>query len=211
MEKSTKEILLEKSEDLFAKNGYLKTKVEDITKASGVAKGTFYLYFKSKDELLLEIVSEIISKHEKSIKNIDIKNHTLEENLNFLVTKSLEFARDNENFFTILINIFFSDLGKNIGSNVKEKMFKFKTRDNERFKEILENAIEKQELNENCIEFYEDVAFVVNDILNHFVANKFFKKAKVGCCDYDTVEKKDKSIKERAELITEICLRGISK
>jgi AcrR family transcriptional regulator len=43
--------LLDAAERLFLRHGFAPTTVEQITDAAGVAKGTFYLYFASKDEL----------------------------------------------------------------------------------------------------------------------------------------------------------------
>jgi AcrR family transcriptional regulator len=44
---------------LFAKRGVANTAVSDIVKAAGVAQGTFYLYFDSKDDALLAVVERI--------------------------------------------------------------------------------------------------------------------------------------------------------
>lgn len=43
--------------ELFAKNGYHKTKISDIVRQAGVAQGTFYWYFKSKEAIVLEIIA----------------------------------------------------------------------------------------------------------------------------------------------------------
>jgi AcrR family transcriptional regulator len=43
--------IMEAALDLFRANGYRHTAMEDIAQAANVAKGTLYLYFKSKDEL----------------------------------------------------------------------------------------------------------------------------------------------------------------
>lgn len=43
--------------ELFAKNGYHKTKISDIVRHAGVAQGTFYWYFKSKEAIVLEIIA----------------------------------------------------------------------------------------------------------------------------------------------------------
>ena len=48
--------ILEIALQLFAENGYHKTKVSDIVREAGVAQGTFYWYFKSKEEIALEII-----------------------------------------------------------------------------------------------------------------------------------------------------------
>lgn len=47
---------------LFRTKGIAATSVEDIVQAAGVAKGTFYLYFKSKSELLEEALQVIIEE-----------------------------------------------------------------------------------------------------------------------------------------------------
>jgi AcrR family transcriptional regulator len=44
--------LLEAAARVFAEKGVSRATVSDITEAAGVAKGTFYLYFDSKDHLL---------------------------------------------------------------------------------------------------------------------------------------------------------------
>ncbi|MBU4555901.1 MAG: TetR/AcrR family transcriptional regulator [Actinobacteria bacterium] len=41
---------------VFGEKGVANTSVSDIVKAAGVAQGTFYLYFASKDEIILAVV-----------------------------------------------------------------------------------------------------------------------------------------------------------
>ncbi|MBR2188617.1 MAG: TetR/AcrR family transcriptional regulator [Eubacterium sp.] len=49
--KSKEEALYKKGFQLFVDKGFVKTTIADIAKAAGLAKGTFYLYFKDKYEL----------------------------------------------------------------------------------------------------------------------------------------------------------------
>ena len=44
--------------ELFSANGFKDTNVSDITQKAGIAAGTFYLYYPSKDELFMEIYNE---------------------------------------------------------------------------------------------------------------------------------------------------------
>jgi len=64
MKSNKKTMILEKAFELFRKNGYTDTKVEDITKKLGISKGSFYTYFKTKEELLCEL----LESKKKSIK-----------------------------------------------------------------------------------------------------------------------------------------------
>ncbi len=52
--------LLNAANQLFQTKGYATTTVDDIVQAVGVAKGTFYYYFKSKEALLTTLVDQFI-------------------------------------------------------------------------------------------------------------------------------------------------------
>jgi TetR/AcrR family fatty acid metabolism transcriptional regulator len=47
---------------VFARKGFYSTRVSEIAKAAGVADGTIYLYFKNKDDVLISIFQDRISK-----------------------------------------------------------------------------------------------------------------------------------------------------
>jgi len=49
----------EKGKRLFEKQGLKKTSVDELTEAVGISKGAFYLFYKSKEELFLEILEEL--------------------------------------------------------------------------------------------------------------------------------------------------------
>ena len=50
-----KDAILRAAIDVFAERGYFNAQVADIARAAGVAAGTVYLYFRSKDHLLASI------------------------------------------------------------------------------------------------------------------------------------------------------------
>lgn len=54
--------IIRAAEKLFEKNGYAKTPVEAIIKEVGIAKGTFYYYFKAKQDILRALVEHIGSE-----------------------------------------------------------------------------------------------------------------------------------------------------
>src|ERR1700704_2210621 len=53
-----REAILRAAIRVFAHNGYFSSKVADIARAAGVADGTVYLYFKSKEEILHSIFDQ---------------------------------------------------------------------------------------------------------------------------------------------------------
>ena len=52
----SKQQLLDRAAELFAERGFAETRVADIVRAAGVAKGLFYWYFENKEALFRELV-----------------------------------------------------------------------------------------------------------------------------------------------------------
>jgi TetR/AcrR family transcriptional regulator, fatty acid metabolism regulator protein len=50
-----RERILEAAERIFARHGFFHARVSEIAREAGVADGTIYLYFKSKDDLLISL------------------------------------------------------------------------------------------------------------------------------------------------------------
>jgi TetR/AcrR family fatty acid metabolism transcriptional regulator len=69
-----REAILRAAIQVFAHNGYFNSKVADIAREAGVADGTVYLYFKSKEEILHSIfdrsVEEAIAEARKLLEGI---------------------------------------------------------------------------------------------------------------------------------------------
>ncbi len=69
-----REAILRAAITVFAHNGYFNSKVADIAREAGVADGTVYLYFKSKEEILHSIfdrsVDEALAAARKQIELI---------------------------------------------------------------------------------------------------------------------------------------------
>ncbi len=60
---------------LLAEKDFEHTSVEEIAKESGMAKGSFYKYFQSKDELLIEIITQLPQKLKEELKHIYVKQY----------------------------------------------------------------------------------------------------------------------------------------
>src|SRR5919202_4268877 len=67
-----REAILRAATSVFAHNGYFNSKVADIAREAGVADGTVYLYFKSKEDILHSIfdrsVEEALDAARKQVK-----------------------------------------------------------------------------------------------------------------------------------------------
>jgi AcrR family transcriptional regulator len=73
-----KQLIMEKSLELFAEQGFNATSIQQITEHCGISKGAFYLSFKSKDELISALIDhfmkEIVSDIDQVVRKGDKKN-----------------------------------------------------------------------------------------------------------------------------------------
>jgi TetR/AcrR family fatty acid metabolism transcriptional regulator len=57
-----REAILRAATDIFAERGFFNAQVADVARAAGVAAGTVYLYFRSKDDLLVSIFERVMTE-----------------------------------------------------------------------------------------------------------------------------------------------------
>jgi len=64
--------------ELFSTNGFKDTNISDITKKAGIAVGTFYNYYPSKEKLFLEIfLEENVKLKRRLMDSLDLKDEPL--------------------------------------------------------------------------------------------------------------------------------------
>src|SRR5437660_5090039 len=59
--RSTREAILEAASRLIHVHGYNHTSLDDVLRESGVGKGNFYYYFRSKEELGYAIIERLVT------------------------------------------------------------------------------------------------------------------------------------------------------
>ncbi|MFN3264186.1 MAG: TetR/AcrR family transcriptional regulator, partial [Aquificaceae bacterium] len=65
---SARERIIQSAKELFSQKGYNHTTVEDIVKHAGLSKGAFYFYFKSKDQLMEELINSMANRTKEIMK-----------------------------------------------------------------------------------------------------------------------------------------------
>ena len=97
-----RESILQAASELFGSKGYLETKMSDIADACGIAKGTMYEYFSSKDELAAEWCRNFFKEYESCIERRVMIHITPSERLKALIRLDLEyFRRFTGHFFVV--------------------------------------------------------------------------------------------------------------
>ncbi len=78
---SKREAIINAAINVFARKGYMKAKISDVAQKANVADGTVYLYFKNKDDLLIQAMREMLEDKLIKIRRKIAKKTTAREKL----------------------------------------------------------------------------------------------------------------------------------
>ncbi|MCJ8012134.1 TetR/AcrR family transcriptional regulator [Paenibacillus sp. KQZ6P-2] len=88
--------LLEVGQKSFETLGLKKTSIEDLTKAVGIAQGSFYMFYKSKEELCYEILlNEEASIRESMLQSISSNDAVTKESIRDFMLDGLRLMSEN--------------------------------------------------------------------------------------------------------------------
>ena len=136
----TKRKIFETSMKLFAEKGYDATSIEEITANVGVAKGTLYYHFSSKEEIFQFLIEEGV----KLLKNsVEIKTEKLESSIDKIkavVLIEIKVLVKYEDFMTIVL----SEIWGNGPRSILCKKYVFEYI--QMIEKIVENGINKKEI-----------------------------------------------------------------
>ena len=119
----TKRKIFETSMKLFAEKGYDATSIEDITETVGVAKGTLYYHFTSKEEIFDFLVEEGIKLLQNSIDIKTAKFPNYIDKLKAIVMIQIKIVVKYEDLITILLSQFWGNEVRN--QKCKKHIFEY--------------------------------------------------------------------------------------
>ncbi|MEW5851919.1 MAG: TetR/AcrR family transcriptional regulator [Myxococcota bacterium] len=94
--------LLDAALRVMSTRGVYLTRIEDITEAADVAKGSFYAHFKDKDDILAAIVDLIQAGFREGLRMEELLTLARPERVRRLVLAHLEFYRELPGRFVIM-------------------------------------------------------------------------------------------------------------
>ena len=105
----TRQKLLRAAETIFGEKGYERASIADITRKSGVALGTFYVYFPDKQSIFVEVVDELGERLRRLIAEAATGlEHRIDVEREGLRT-FFEFAREHPNLYRVVRQAEFVD------------------------------------------------------------------------------------------------------
>ena len=125
----TKKMIRNALSELIEEKGFNDISITDLTKRADINRGTFYLHYTDKYDLLEKVENEVIQEIQEQTKDIDSINllniDALNEPLPFMI-KLFEYFKENSNFMKAILGpkgdpIFHSKIKKFIETNLFEK------------------------------------------------------------------------------------------
>ena len=101
---AVKDAILDATDRLLARYGYRKMTVEDIAIETGIGKGTIYLHFSSKEEVVLSHIDRIVERLQERLKEIANSDATVEERLRLMLLTRVLFRFDSIQHYTQSLN-----------------------------------------------------------------------------------------------------------
>lgn len=142
----TKRKIFEASMKLFAEKGYDATSVDEITSVVGVAKGTLYYHFSSKEEIFYFLVEEGMKLLQNSI-TIKISQQTSSiDKLKSVMLIQLKILNKYQDFITIVVSQMWGNEPRN------KKCREYVKQYIERIQDIAEEGIKNGEIIESNAE-----------------------------------------------------------
>lgn len=106
MPENKKDRIIKAAIQVFAKHGYERGTVSEIAKLANIAKGSFYQYYGSKEEIIYDLFDMIFSKFMASWKKIVEADATPEKKIELLIDqtfKDLNNILEEENVTTMIL------------------------------------------------------------------------------------------------------------
>ena len=110
----TKDAILDATDRLLARFGYRKMTIEDIAREVGIGKGTIYLYFTSKEEVVLSHIDRIVERLKERLWAVARSDADAAIRLRLMLLARVLFRFDSVQHYTQSLNDLLAALRPNV-------------------------------------------------------------------------------------------------
>lgn len=113
---------------LFCERGIKKSSIEDIAKEAGIAKGTFYLYFNNKQDLVDHLVAReamaVVESALAKLQDADMAEAEMDDKFIFVISEIIDYLSANLEFLEFIHKNLYSGLFKEENQERFQQAFK---------------------------------------------------------------------------------------
>jgi AcrR family transcriptional regulator len=99
-----RDLILDAADRLLVRYGFKKMTMDDLASEVGIAKGTIYLHFSSKEEIALSHVDRIVERLKTKLKAIAAKDLSAEDRLRLMLVLRVMHRFDSVQHYTQSLN-----------------------------------------------------------------------------------------------------------
>ena len=191
------ELILSSSRKLIEEIGFSALTMDKVAQKAGIAKGTVYLYFKDKDDLLEKVLSSGFEKMFERIKIRVVNESGSYNKLKSLINENIMHIYENRYFFKTIfldeVNVVFLKKKSKESYNLRRKRY------TDFIADIIKSGVESGELRKDIN--FSKTAYMLVALIKTGAIYNFLK---------ETSEFSTEIIEKETEEIFNLFMRGIS-
>ncbi len=192
------ELILSSSKKLIEEIGFSSLTMDKVAQKAGIAKGTVYLYFKDKDDLIEKVLSTGFERMFDRIKRKVSEENGMVDKLKVLVNENINHIYENRYFFKTIfldeVNVVFLKKKSKESFNLRRKRY------SDFISEIIKSGMKSGEFRQDLNSpraGYMLVSLIKSSAIYDFLNEK--------------IESNPENIKNVTEEILNLFLRGITR
>ncbi|SHJ74688.1 transcriptional regulator, TetR family [Desulfatibacillum alkenivorans DSM 16219] len=166
-----RERILRVAAELFAQTGYTKTDVALIAREAGVAKGSMYNYFESKDDIYVHVCARALEQSRTAVYGGIDKSWDIYRQIDHIFRKGSAFAVESPEFVLLYLNV--SSVGMERFAEALTREVEHYTANHLRnlIRKGMEAGIVRPDINASMTAFFINSMYIV--LLLSFVSRHF--------------------------------------
>jgi AcrR family transcriptional regulator len=192
--REVREAILDATDRFLAQYGYKKMTIDDLAQEVGIGKGSIYLHFSSKEEIVLSHIDRIIDRLKAELREIAASSASPEDRLRKMLVTRVLFRFDSVQHYTQSLN----DLLAAVRPNLLLRRENYFAEEAEMFAKVIEEGQASGDFTKgNALEIAEAFLLATNSLLPYSLTTN------------ELGERRD--IETKTERVATILLKGIRK
>ena len=164
--------ILEAARKVFGKKGFNETTMDEIAEAAGLAKGTLYLYFSSKQDVYLKTLqfgqAELLEQVKTNMKTAE----SLRAKIRSLIETRVKYAEENRDFYKIYLTEFSSVIHP---ASINKDFRNLDLSKAQALERAMREGMERNEIRQLDV---EAAAFMIHDMARSLIARRLLGRSK---------------------------------